>query len=272
MKSYASFLALAASAVVACAAELNQLTPAEQKDGWRLLFDGKSLDGWKAAGLPTRINRSAPIDLQRQVQIGAGMMVLAGVVLGPYTPGFVADQHMAEQLAEIGVILLMFGVGLQFHVEELLAVRRVAIPGALVQSAVATILGATVAHAFGWPWSGGLVFGLALSVASTVVLIRVLTDARHLHTPAGHIAVGWLVVEDVLTVVMLVLMPPLIGGPGQGDASGASGASGLARTLAIAAVKVGDFSVATTAASAASSTSSPSTTSRRVRRSGTRRA
>ena len=107
---------------------------------------------------------------------------------------------MAEQLAEIGVILLMFGVGLQFHVEELLAVRRVAIPGAIAQSAVATALGAVVAHAFGWTWSAGSVFGMALAVASTVVLIRVLADNNDLHTQAGHIAVGWLVVEDLFTV------------------------------------------------------------------------
>src|SRR6188472_4504538 len=137
--------------------------------------------------------------------------LFAGTLVGPHTPGFVADQHLAEQLAEIGVILLMFGVGLQFHVEELLAVRRVAIAGALVQSGVATALGAAAAHWFGSTWGAGLVFGLALSVASTVVLIRVLTDNRHLHTPAGHIAVGWLVVEDLLTVLVLVLMPAVLG-------------------------------------------------------------
>src|SRR5215471_5810859 len=97
--------------------------------------------------------------------------LLAGVAVGPHTPGFVADQHLAEQLAEIGVILLMFGVGLQFHVEELLAVRRVAIPGAIVQSALATVLGAVAAHQFERSLDAGIVFGLALSVASTVVLI-----------------------------------------------------------------------------------------------------
>ena len=135
--------------------------------------------------------------------------LLAGIVVGPHTPGFVADQSLAEQLAEVGVILLMFGVGLQFHIAELLAVRRVAIPGALTQSLVATVLGALVAHAFGWDWSAGVVFGLAVSVASTVVLVRVLSDNRDLHTPAGHIAVGWLVVEDLLTVVVLVILPAL---------------------------------------------------------------
>jgi len=133
--------------------------------------------------------------------------LLAGVAVGPHTPGFVADQPLAEQLAEIGVVLLMFGVGLQFHWKELLAVRRVAVPGALVQSAVATILGALVAHAFGWGWTAGIVFGMAISVASTVVLLRVLSDNHDLHTRTGHIAVGWLVVEDLFTVVMLVLLP-----------------------------------------------------------------
>src|SRR5687767_790802 len=135
--------------------------------------------------------------------------LLAGVAVGPNTPGFVADSALAEQLAEMGVILLMFGVGLQFHVEELLAVRRVAIPGAIAQSFVATILGALIARLFGWSWAAGIIFGMALAVASTVVLIRVLTDHRELHTPTGHIAVGWLVVEDVFTVVALVLLPVL---------------------------------------------------------------
>ena len=137
--------------------------------------------------------------------------LLAGTLVGPYTPGFVADAALAEQLAEIGVILLMFGVGLQFHIEELLAVRGVAVPGAIAQSGVATALGALLAYAVGWEWSAGLVFGMALSVASTVVLVRVLADNHALHTPAGHIAVGWLVVEDVFTVIALVLLPALFG-------------------------------------------------------------
>jgi monovalent cation:H+ antiporter-2, CPA2 family len=137
--------------------------------------------------------------------------LLAGVVVGPNTPGFVANTHLAEQLAEVGVILLMFGVGLQFHVEELLAVRRVALPGAIAQSLVATILGALLVRGFGWGWSAGIVFGIALSVASTVVLIRVLADNDALHTAAGHIAVGWLVVEDLFTVVALVVLPILFG-------------------------------------------------------------
>jgi CPA2 family monovalent cation:H+ antiporter-2 len=135
--------------------------------------------------------------------------LLAGVVVGPHTPGFVADPRIAEQLAGIGIILLMFGVGLQFHLEELLAVRRIAIPGAVTQSAIATVLGALAAHAFGWAWPAAIVFGLALSVASTVVLVRVLSGRRQLHTQPGHIAVGWLVVQDVLTVIVLVLLPAL---------------------------------------------------------------
>ena len=157
--------------------------------------------------------------------------LLAGTLVGPHTPGFVADASLAEQMAEIGVILLMFGVGLQFHVEELLAVRRVAIPGAIAQSGVATVLGALLARAVGWDWSAGLVFGMALAVASTVVLIRVLADNNDLHTQAGHIAVGWLVVEDLFTVVALVLLPALFG-PSAGERS-------LTVALGFTALKVG---------------------------------
>jgi CPA2 family monovalent cation:H+ antiporter-2 len=157
--------------------------------------------------------------------------LLAGVLVGPHTPGFIADPSMAEQLAEIGVILLMFGVGLQFHFDELLAVRGVAVPGAIAQSAVATALGAVVAHAFGWSWPAAIVFGLALSVASTVVLVRVLSDNRDLHTPSGHIAVGWLVVEDLFTVVVLVILPALFG------ASATTGTA-LAMSLAVTGLKV----------------------------------
>jgi CPA2 family monovalent cation:H+ antiporter-2 len=137
--------------------------------------------------------------------------LVAGVVIGPNTPGFVANPALAEQLAEVGVILLMFGVGLQLHVDELLAVRRVAVPGAVAGIAAATLLGALAAWIGGWGWTSALVFGLTLSVASTVVLVRVLSDARQLHTSAGHIAVGWLVVEDIITVLMLVLLPTLVG-------------------------------------------------------------
>jgi CPA2 family monovalent cation:H+ antiporter-2 len=158
--------------------------------------------------------------------------LLAGVAVGPTTPGFVADRHVAEQLAHVGVVLLMFGVGLHFHVGELLAVRRVAVPGATGQSLVATALGCGVGLAAGWGWSAGVVFGLSISVASTVVLLRVLSDNNALHTPSGHIAVGWLVVEDLFTVVVLVVLPVAFR-PGAGGA----GAAGLA--LAWAAVKIG---------------------------------
>jgi CPA2 family monovalent cation:H+ antiporter-2 len=137
--------------------------------------------------------------------------LLAGTIVGPHTPGFVADASLAEQLAEIGVILLMFGVGLQFHLDELLAVKGVAIPGAVAQSLVATVLGALLARSVGWDSPAGLIFGMALSVASTVVLIRVLADNNDLHTQAGHIAVGWLVVEDLFTVLALVMLPALFG-------------------------------------------------------------
>ena len=135
--------------------------------------------------------------------------LIAGLAIGPNTPGLVADTHIAEQFAEVGVILLMFGVGLQFHLQELLAVRRIAIPGARAQGAVATVLGALAARGFGWSWTAAVVFGLALSIASTVVLVRVLSDRRQLHTVAGHIAIGWLVVQDVLAVLVLVVLPAL---------------------------------------------------------------
>ena len=142
--------------------------------------------------------------------------LLAGLLVGPHTPGFVADASLAEQLAEIGVILLMFGVGLTFHLDELLAVRGVAIPGAIAQTGAAALLGAALAHWLGWNWQAAIVFGMALGVASTVVLVRVLSDHKDLHTQAGHIAVGWLVVEDLFTVVALVLLPVLFGNGNSG--------------------------------------------------------
>jgi CPA2 family monovalent cation:H+ antiporter-2 len=157
--------------------------------------------------------------------------LIAGFVVGPNTPGFVANQHLAGELAEVGVILLMFGVGLQFHLEELLAVWRVALPGALAQSFVATLLGTLVGVTYGWGWSAGIIFGLAVSVASTVVLMRVLADNGDLHTPTGHIAVGWLVVEDLFTVLVLVLLPAVFG-------RGASGVVGIALGLGLAEVKL----------------------------------
>ena len=135
--------------------------------------------------------------------------LLAGVVIGPFTPGFVADQRIANDLADIGVILLMFGVGLQFSINELLSVRAIAVPGALVQIAVATALGAALAWLYGWGVGAGIVFGVALSVASTVVVLRNLQERRLLDTERGHIAVGWLVVEDLAMVLVLVFLPAL---------------------------------------------------------------
>lgn len=137
--------------------------------------------------------------------------LLAGVLVGPFTPGFVADQGLANDLAEIGVILLMFGVGLHFTLEDLLSVRAIAIPGAVAQIAVATLLGMGLAYLLGWGIGAGLVFGLALSVASTVVLLRALQERRLIETERGRIAVGWLVVEDFAMVLTLVMLPAIAG-------------------------------------------------------------
>ncbi len=158
--------------------------------------------------------------------------LLAGILVGPATPGFVANSELAEQLAEIGVILLMFGVGLHFHFKDLLAVWRVAVPGAVGQSLAATLLGCLVAVWIGWGWSAGIVFGLALSVASTVVLLRVLSDNNELHTPTGHIAIGWLVVEDLFSVLVLVMMPVIF-------RTGAVEAGGVALALGGSLLKIG---------------------------------
>ncbi len=158
--------------------------------------------------------------------------LLAGLAVGPNTPGFIANKHLADQLAEVGVILLMFGVGLQFHLKALLEVRRVAVPGAICQILVATALGCLVAHRVGWSWSTGLVFGLAISVASTVVLLRVLTDNNDLHTPSGHIAVGWMVIEDLFTVLVLVLLPVVFG-------ADYAGSGNVPLALALAVLKLG---------------------------------
>jgi len=135
--------------------------------------------------------------------------LLAGIVIGPFTPGFVADQTIANELSEIGIILLMFGVGLQFSLQELLSVRAIAVPGAVVQIIVASALGAGLARLLGWSLGGGFVFGIALSVASTVVVLRSLQERRLLDTERGRIAVGWLVVEDLAMVLVLVLLPAL---------------------------------------------------------------
>jgi len=135
--------------------------------------------------------------------------LVAGVLVGPHTPGFVADQTLAPELAEIGVILLMFGVGLHFSLKDLLSVRAIAVPGALVQILAATAMGAALAWAMDWTLGAGLVFGLALSVASTVVLLRALQERRLVETERGRIAVGWLIVEDLAMVLALVLLPAL---------------------------------------------------------------
>src|SRR6266852_2217360 len=137
--------------------------------------------------------------------------LLAGVAVGPFTPGFVADIALGQELAELGVILLMFGVGLHFSLKDLLSVRAIAIPGAVAQIAVATLLGLGLARMLGWSVPGGLVFGLALSVASTVVLLRAVQERRLIETERGRIAVGWLIVEDLAMVLALVLLPALGG-------------------------------------------------------------
>lgn len=147
--------------------------------------------------------------------------LLAGVMVGPFTPGFVADQDLSHELSEIGVILLMFGVGLHFSLKDLLAVKNIAIPGALVQILAATLLGMGLTWWLGWHWGAGLIFGLALSVASTVVLLRALEERQLIDSRRGKIAVGWLIVEDLVMVLALVLIPALAGllsaGPNAGS-------------------------------------------------------
>ena len=135
--------------------------------------------------------------------------LLAGVAVGPFTPGYVADSHLALQFAEIGVILLMFGVGLHFSLRDLLSVRWIVLPGAFLQVMLSTALGGFVASAFGWPITSAMVFGTALSVASTVVMTRALQERRLMDSEQGRIAVGWLVVQDLITVLILVLLPAL---------------------------------------------------------------
>jgi monovalent cation:H+ antiporter-2, CPA2 family len=169
--------------------------------------------------------------------------LIAGIIIGPATPGFVADLELSSQLAEIGVMLLMFGVGLHFTLEDLLAVRRIALPGAIVQIAVATLLGTSAAAFWGWSFAAGVVFGLALSVASTVVLLRALEDRGLLESVNGRIAVGWLVVEDLVMVLVLVLLPPLavwLGGNIEVAVEGAGDRS-LLTTLALTLGRISVF-------------------------------
>jgi K+:H+ antiporter len=153
--------------------------------------------------------------------------LLAGIAIGPFTPGFVADAGIAGQLAEIGVVLMMFGVGMHFSLRDLLAVRKIALPGAIVQIAIATALGLALARSWGWTSGAGLVFGLALSVASTVVLLRALEERQILGSETGRITVGWLVVEDLVMVLTVVALPALSG------ALGGHGEPGSARELAL---------------------------------------
>ena len=169
--------------------------------------------------------------------------LIAGIIIGPATPGFVADIELSNQLAEIGVMLLMFGVGLHFSLDDLLAVRRIALPGAIVQIAVATLLGIGVTALWGWSLAAGIVFGLALSVASTVVLLRALESRGVLESVNGRIAVGWLVVEDLVMVLVLVLLPPFsvwLGGHSTVPAEGA-GDQSLLTTLVVTLGRVSVF-------------------------------
>ena len=168
--------------------------------------------------------------------------LVAGIAVGPFTPGFVADSTMAGELAEVGVILLMFGVGLHFSAADLMAVRWIAVPGAIVQILLATALGDVLSMAWGWSLGGALVFGLSLSVASTVVLLRTLEDRNAINSPNGRIAVGWLIVEDLAMVVALVLLPAiagLLGGSTDPNSHGAGGS--LLVTLGLTLLKVAGF-------------------------------
>ncbi|MGJ5048954.1 YbaL family putative K(+) efflux transporter [Bradyrhizobium oligotrophicum] len=173
--------------------------------------------------------------------------LLAGVAVGPFTPGFVADQALATELAELGIILLMFGVGLHFSLKDLMSVRAIAVPGAIVQITVATLMGMALSWAMGWSIGGGLVFGLALSVASTVVLLRAMQERRLMDTERGRIAVGWLIVEDLAMVLALVLIPAFASlQNGNGDIAAADPLAarfglGLTGVLLLTFVKIGVF-------------------------------
>ncbi len=163
--------------------------------------------------------------------------LLAGIAVGPFTPGFVANRAVAEQFAEIGVILLLFGIGLRFHLRELVAVWRVAVPGALIQSTLSTTVLALLLRLLGWNWISGIILGMAISVASTVVMALVLAERRDLHTQIGYIAIGWTVVEDLLTVAMLLLLP-IIFAPGGGTNQSAGAVLGLAALKVVGLVAV----------------------------------
>ena len=168
--------------------------------------------------------------------------LIAGILISPNTPGVVADMHLANQLAELGVMFLMFGVGMHFSFSDLLAVRRIAIPGAILQIAVATLMGMGLAALWGWSLGSGLVFGLCLSVASTVVLLRALESRGLMDSVNGRIAIGWLVVEDLVMVLVLVLLPPMavmLGGEAPVTAHGvASSLDNIWLTIGITLAKV----------------------------------
>src|SRR5512137_1165668 len=153
--------------------------------------------------------------------------LLAGIAVGPFTPGVVVNRGIAEQFAEIGVILLLFGVGLRFHLRELIAVWRVAVPGALIQSTLSTTALAALLHLMGWSWTSGFILGMAISVASTVVMALVLAESHDLHARVGHIAIGWTVVEDIITVILLLLLPILFA-PHQGGEPSVGAVLGVA--------------------------------------------
>lgn len=164
--------------------------------------------------------------------------LLAGVAVGPFTPGYVADRVIAEQFAEIGVILLLFGIGLRFHLNEMIAMWRVVVPGALIQATISTLALAGILHLMGWGWTAGLILGMAISVASTVVMALVLGERHDLHAPIGYIAIGWTVVEDLLTVALLLLLPIIF-------TSGAD--RSVAAALGMAALKVAGLVIAVVA-------------------------
>lgn len=170
--------------------------------------------------------------------------LLAGIAIGPFTPGFVGEAHLASQLAEIGVILLMFGVGMHFSISDLWAVRSIAVPGAIIQIIAATALGTGVAFLWGWSFGAGLVFGLALSVASTVVLLRTLESSGTLNTPDGKVAIGWLIVEDLVMILALVLLPAFAGQlGGEAPVNGHASGSAVWLSLGLALAKVAVFIV-----------------------------